>query len=321
MKILKRIILILIMIGIAAVCGTDAKKLPPVGDTPALSATEPSAPTAPPAEDTRPPETTPVTEPEPDTVSILDFLRIAVMPAGQTMYVWGGGWNEADTGAGMEAVTLGLSPRWAEFAGAQDSSYNYKNTRYQIHDGLDCSGYVGWAIYNVMEAENSRPGYVYPSTKMAESLADRGLGTYIPAADVTQWLPGDIMSMKGHVWIAVGMCDDGSVLLLHASPPGVIFSGTTLPDGSGSQATRLAQRIMGERYPDWYSRYPHCARSHSYLIGSSAMRWSPDVLSDTEGLRNMTAEEVVNLIFETEAPRPLSGRGALRGKGGHCVFR
>jgi CubicO group peptidase (beta-lactamase class C family) len=96
---------------------------------------------------------------------------------------------------------------------------------------------VGWAVYNVLETENGHPGYVCKASSMAQTMADRGLGDYIPTTEVTQWLPGDILSMKGHVWIAVGMCSDGSVLLLHASPPGVIFSGTLLPDGSESDAT------------------------------------------------------------------------------------
>ena len=213
------------------------------------------------------------------------------------MYVWGGGWNEADTGASIEAVTLGLSERWAAFAKEQDSGYNYKDHRYQIHDGLDCSGYVGWAVYNVMETENGGNGYVSSSTGMAQALADRGLGEYISREDMDRWLPGDIMSMKGHVWISLGMCGDGSVLLLHSSPPGVIFCGTALADGSDSQAVKLAQTIMSTHYPDWYARYPDCSRPASYLEKSSAMRWNTNVLADEEGIRQMSAEQVVNLLF------------------------
>lgn len=240
-------------------------------------------------------ETAPL--PEPETVSILDFLTIATQPVGSTMYVWGGGWNEEDTGAGVEAVTLGISPQWSTFAALQDASYNYKDTRYQIHDGLDCSGYVGWAVYNIMETRDGNPGYVCASTQMSQALADRGLGEFIRAQDMTEWLPGDIMSMEGHCWIVAGMCDDGSVLLLHASPPGVIFCGTTLPDGSYSQAVALAERIMREQYPEWYSRWPNCSRPYSYLTDSSAMRWSDEMLDDKEGLRKMCADEVVQTIY------------------------
>ena len=94
------------------------------------------------------------------------------------MYIWGGGWNEEDTAAGIEATTLGLSPNWAAFAGKQNAGYNYKNHRYRIHDGLDCSGYVGWAVYNTLETENGRPGYVYKSTDMPQKMAARGYRQY-----------------------------------------------------------------------------------------------------------------------------------------------
>lgn len=258
--------------------------------TTAPEVTVSSVPTTVPAE----PEPVP---PEPETVTLLDFLKIATQPVGSTMYVWGGGWNEADTGAGTEAVSMGLSPRWAEFAAAQTGDYDYKNHRYQIHDGLDCSGYIGWAVYNALETENGRPGYVCSSTKMAQTFAQRGLGEYISAEEMTQWLPGDVMSMKGHVWLCVGMCADGSVLLLHASPPGVMFSGTRSASGGATEATALAERIMSQRYPQWYSRYGQSSRSNSYLTQSSAMRWYSHVLPDPEGIRQMSAEEVSALLF------------------------
>ena len=271
-------------------CSGDA----PAASTQSIPVTESSAAPEPSTETSIPSTTMPK---EPEQVSILDFLEIAAAPVGSTMYVWGGGWNEADTGAGIEAVTLGLSERWAAFAKEQDSGYNYKDHRYQIHDGLDCSGYVGWAVYNVMETENGGEGYVSASTGMAQALADRGLGEYISREDMDRWLPGDIMSMKGHVWISLGMCGDGSVLLLHSSPPGVIFCGTALADDSDSQAVKLAQTIMSTHYPDWYARYPDCSRPASYLEKSSAMRWNTNVLADEEGIRQMSAEQVVNLLF------------------------
>ena len=275
-------------------CGCTQPPTPTTA-VPAPTTTAP-IPTTTNAPTTVPPTTVPPTT-VPDTVSILDFLRIAVQPVGTTMYVWGGGWNEEDTGAGIEAVTLGVSPRWAEFAAQQGSGYDMNDTRYQIHDGLDCSGYVGWAMYNVLETENGRPGYVMASTKMAKAYADMGLGTYIPASEITDWQAGDIMSMQGHVWIVVGQCGDGSVLFLHASPPGVMFSGTKNADGSESEATKLAERIMKDHFPDWFARFPDSARPHSYLTASSAMRWHSDILSDYEGLREMTAEEVAAMIF------------------------
>lgn len=34
------------------------------------------------------------------------FLKNALKPVGQTLYIYGGGWNEAQTGSGTEALTL-----------------------------------------------------------------------------------------------------------------------------------------------------------------------------------------------------------------------
>ena len=113
------------------------------------------------------------------------MLSKALKPIGTTMYIWDGGWNETDTGAGIEAVTLGVSPTWANYASQQDVSYNYKNTRYQIHNGLDCSGYMGWVIYNTLETSNNQPGYVAKASSMAKELADKGLGNYTLANEVT----------------------------------------------------------------------------------------------------------------------------------------
>ena len=41
--------------------------------------------------------------------TLKELLLTALQPVGSTMYVWGGGWNEADTGAGPDAVTIGVS--------------------------------------------------------------------------------------------------------------------------------------------------------------------------------------------------------------------
>ena len=239
-------------------------------------------------------------KPVPGERSMENLLLTAKQPIGSTMYVWGGGWNEEDTGAGIEAVTIGVSPRWKEFAAQQDSSYNFKDTEYQIHDGLDCSGYVGWVIYNVFETTNGsseEDGYVVKATSMAETFAGLGWGTYQKASDVTEWKPGDIMSMEGHVWICLGMCEDGSVLLMHSSPPGVRISGTYMADGRKSQAVELAEQCMRENYPLWYADYPECGVKNNYLTTAAQMRWN-DTLSDEYGIQEMDAYEVVEFLFQ-----------------------
>ena len=77
------------------------------------------------------------------------FLTIAMKPVGEAVYVWGGAWNEADTGSGDEALTIGVSPKWKAFFEEQDKDYDFEKTRFMIHNGLDCSGFLGWALFNL----------------------------------------------------------------------------------------------------------------------------------------------------------------------------
>lgn len=231
------------------------------------------------------------------TSSMSKLLQTSIMPVGSTMYIWGGGWNEEDTGSGIESVTIGLSPAWAQFAAQQSSGYDHQATRYQIHNGLDCSGYIGWLIYNTFHSNNGEPGYVCKATSMASTLSSYGWGSYIYAGDSSDFQPGDICSMSGHVWMCLGKCSDGSVLLIHSSPPGVRICGTQLSDGSASQAVALAENIMSTCYPDWYQRYPDCAVNYSYLTSSSKMRWSTGTLSDAGSYQGMSAEDIAAFLF------------------------
>ena len=235
---------------------------------------------------------------KPGEITMENLLVTAFYPVGQTMYIWGGGWNEQDTGAGVDATTLGVSPLWAEFAKEQTTDYDYHDYKYEIHKGLDCSGYVGWVIYNLFETENGREGYVMKSGEMAENFADRGWGSYTPAKEVTDWKPGDIMSMNGHVWISLGSCPDGSVLILHSSVTGVFVAGTSLKDEKDSQAVRLAEDFMRTYYPEWYERFPDCSRPNRYLTESGRFRWSPETLKDTWNLQSLTAEELLRSLGE-----------------------
>ncbi len=238
-------------------------------------------------------------------VTVKRLLQIGLQPMGSTMYVWGGGWNKTDDGAGKEARTMGVSRRWQEFFQRQDKDYDYRQNRYQIHDGLDCSGYVGWCVYNLMHTKNGESGYVMPAKEMASAFAKRGWGIYCPAAKVMNYCAGDIMCSDGHVYLVVGQCGDDSVVLMHSSPPGVQLSGT--PDLSGrieSEAVRLVEQYMKRYFPKWYEKYPYNARGMEYLQNFSQMRWDltdSGVMSDPEGLRDMTAKQVLEEIFKNAA--------------------
>lgn len=233
-----------------------------------------------------------------DSRTLEKFLKTAMEPVGQTMYVWGGGWNEEDTAAGTEAKTIGVSSQWKDFFEKQDANYNYQDTLYQIHDGLDCSGYVGWAIYNIMETKSGQNGYVMLSGAMASTYASYGWGSYYSKDQVKDFLPGDIMSNEEHVYIVLGTCEDGSVLLVHSSPPGVRICGTDSFGTGKSQAIALAQQIMSEYYPEWYDKFPDCTVDSSYLVDYDQFRWNTKTFSDASNLQKKSADQIINLLFQ-----------------------
>lgn len=229
------------------------------------------------------------------------FLRRALKPVGHTMYVWGGGWNQADSGAGAEACALAPSPRWARFAARQGADYDWHDTRYCIHDGLDCSGFVGWAVYGVFAACDGCEGYVMPAARMAADFAARGWGCFTPAPKVHERQAGDVLSTQGHVYLSLGDCADGSALFVHASPPGVQLGGSPAPDGTpDSQAVALARAWMRAYCPDWYARFPQVARPMAYVTEYDRFRWSACVLPDPDGVRGMDARAVLGGICNTD---------------------
>ena len=93
-----------------------------------------------------------------------------------------------------------------EFAIKQDSSYNFKDYNYKqnkdyIHLGLDCSGYIGWLLYNIFQDK----GYVDFSRKIANNLATENKGKVKKAKYITEYKAGDIMSGENvsHVWLSL----------------------------------------------------------------------------------------------------------------------
>ena len=70
------------------------------------------------------------------TTTIKELLKAAMLPLGSTLYVYGGAWNEADTGAGEEAMTFGVSPEWKKFYDSKDETYDFDKFRFQVHEGI-----------------------------------------------------------------------------------------------------------------------------------------------------------------------------------------
>ncbi len=228
------------------------------------------------------------------TSTMEHFLETAMRPVGTTMYIWGGGWDSEDVAAGEGASRIGLSPKWEAFAQKQDAGYDFEDYRFQREKGLDCSGYVGWVLYNTFETEPGKSGYVTASTYMAKTFADWGWGRLVK--NPKEFLTGDIVSMEGHVWISLGTCVDGSVLLVHSSPPGVMVCGTVADGKESSIALELAEVYMAKHYPGWYEKYPNCRKSASYLENVSLFRWSEKTLKGAEEYQSLCGEEILDLL-------------------------
>lgn len=235
--------------------------------------------------------------------TLKNFLENAMKPVGQTLYIYGGGWNEEDTGAGKEAVTIGLSPTWKSFYESQGADYDSDNFRYQIEKGLDCSGYIGWVVYNTIEKESGNSGYVYKAEEYADVYSSMGFGTKSEAGTFSDYRPGDILSSKTdyHAWISLGQCSDGSVVLVNSSPPGVRICGTATPQGNeNSEAVKIAEQFMREQFPDWYEKFPDCKKGVNYLTDYDRMRWDLSgnrVLTDPEGYCELMADETLTDLF------------------------
>lgn len=239
------------------------------------------------------------------TSTIKNFLTTALTPVGSTMYIWGGGWNKADTGAGADGLRIGMNSNWRKFCNKQKSSYNYRKHRFAFGKGLDCSGFVGWSIYNINKTKNGKQGegYVTKASKAASVYAKYGWGTYKKAKAVKDWKAGDIMSSSTHVYIVIGSCSDGSVVLVHSSPAGVRLSGTPNKKGqTNSQAVKLAKKYM-KRYPSWYKRYPSCEKGKSYLTDYAQFRWKTGkgkMISDPDGYQNKNAKQVLKDLYSSK---------------------
>ena len=272
---------------------------------------------------------TSVTDPTPGERTLTNFFKTAFSAVGHALYVYGGAWDFQDAGSSNQARSIGVASSWVEFFYEHDATYNYKNTNQATsyypfgsyneyyYAGVDCSGFVGWVMYNVMNTESGHEGYVMGSTKMAKHFAELGLGTYTrnysaPQPNVkSDFNVGDIISCDGHVWICLGVCSDGSMVIIHSTPSesrsGSSGGGAQLGaigSSENCEAYKLADKYNKTYYPDWYAKYPTSLKSYStYLKQTNAnagkFSWyiSPAGLTDPDGLSTKTPEEILKIVF------------------------
>lgn len=231
--------------------------------------------------------------------TIKNFLANALLPVGKTLYVWGGGHNWSD------ATRKGISPKWKQWYDSNSSSYNY---RYYMdlseateQKGLDCSGFVGWSVYQIMQSRSGGPQYTTVSGDIGSLYSGKGMGTIVSQSQLasSNWklYPGDIGYNSGHTWIVLGQCSDKSVVILHCTPnAGVQISGTPTPSGTyGSQAIKLAETYMS-RYPG-VSKYDYHESSGNYIRNGAYFRWNRSTLSDPNGYLKKTANQILADLF------------------------
>lgn len=240
--------------------------------------------------------------------TIKNYLLGALQPVGNTLYVWGGGWAQPT------ATYIGVYPQWKTWFNSKGSSYNYANymdlsvtTRAK---GLDCSGFVGWSTYQVMQSKSGVGlGYVAEASTIAGVYASRGYGTLKSQAQLSKnnyigkFMPGDVGSMSGHTFLVLGQCSDGSLVIVHSTPPCVQINGTTTPSGAwDSEAAELAKRYMNQYYPQLTKKFNlSCSVGSSYIRASNMLRWNTNTLADPDGYKKKTAGQVLEDLFKNSA--------------------
>ena len=277
----------------------------------------------------------------PGLTTLRNFLATSLMPVGTTLYVFGGGWNWQDTGSSRLVTSIGVPPSWIDFFQAQPMNYSFKSLDYADGDdpanmdaklsyypyygwneyyyaGADCSAYIAWSVYNTLHDKSGEPGYLTNSRKMAKLFESKGWGTFtnefkMPRNSAeSDFKTGDIFSIDGHVWICVGVCDDGSIVILHSTPS---LSYTNLPGGgpqlgaigktNSCDAWQTANRYMTTYYPDWSRRYPTTLKDYAAMTdikteGTGKFSWDltgAGILTDPDGYADMNVYEILADLF------------------------
>jgi len=288
---------------------------------------------------------TPAVSGIPGRATLKNFLATALEPVGTGLYIYGGTWDWQDNASSNQATTIGLPQSWIDFFQSHDANYTYKvmdgegkSTDYAhsyypngewnqyYYAGIDCSAYVAWATYNTLNTTSGGNGYVMSSTKMAKNFAQtQNWGTWTQSFTTptshtgSDFHVGDIFSINGHVWICLGTCDDGSIVIMHSTPSdskngqpggGVQISALNpaAPDSKDCEAYRLASKYMTDYYPEWSTRYDAVLKSYSgytTFTGTSAGKftWSLDgsgALTDPDGYAGMTPAQILADLFHQE---------------------
>ncbi len=275
----------------------------------------------------------------PGEKTLKNLIGTALEPVGAALYVYGGGWDWQDENSSNRSMTIGLPQSWTDFFNEQGLDYNYRNDSDPAHSyygrhyneyyygGLDCSGYVGWVLYNVMNTESKTvtedKGYVASAVGMAKGLANFGWGIMDMGDTVridaegrvwrcfagSEFKPGDIFSMNGHIWICVGTCDDESIVILHSTPNMTGGSGvqiSAIGRDKGCEAYILADYYMNTYYDKWSERYgrkvlclPFDRYACAYGNDAGKFSWNlSGLMKDPDGYADMTPADILKELYK-----------------------
>lgn len=232
--------------------------------------------------------------------TIKNYLLGAIQPVGQALYVWGGGWNDS--------TRKGVSSAWKEWYDSQTSSYDYNNykdlSKATRAKGLDCSGFVGWAAYQVMQTKSGQgSGYTVVASSVGSYYASLGWGTVLSqkelAADNYTLKAGDVGFNSGHTWIVLGQCSDKSAVIVHSTPnAGCQIAGTCTPSGDyNSEAIALAKKYMAKY--GGFTKYAYHTSCGNYIRNGQYFRWNNSTLSDPNGYLSKTAAQILADLYNS----------------------
>ena len=284
--------------------------------------------------------------------TLKNFISTAFQPLGTTLYVFGGGWDFQDVGTSNEGRTIGISANWLKFFDDQNINYTYKdennkNESYYpfgsfneyYYAGLDCSGFVGWTIYNNLYDKNlSYDGFVTYAKSIAKNLENKNYGKWMHTVEgstfenpnyellAKELKVGDILSTRGHVMIVLGKCKDGSFIIIHSTPSnsltgypggGVQLSAVN-PNKSldkSCEAYDLCTKYMKKYFHKWSERYEAIVVATETVFNfddetpeTGIFHWDIEngKITDPDDYTNKFAKEILEDLFgePLEPPEP-----------------
>ena len=279
----------------------------------------------------------------PGLKTLKNFILTSFQPVGTTLYVFGGGWDFQDVGTSIEGRTIGISQNWVKFFDEQNENYKYrddndqKNSYYPFGEynqyyyaGLDCSGFVGWALYNTLYKDSlTNKGFVVSSKNIAKSLSDKKYGEWMHNVKgstftnpdytlLTEELKvGDILSTNGHVMIVLGKCNDGSFIIIHSTPNnsttncpgGGVQMSAVNPKGNNSkdcEAYKLCNEYMQKYFSKWSKRYNVMVTDKEKVFffddkapNTGIFHWDLNngIITDPDNYSQKSAKEILTDLF------------------------